>query len=88
MTNFSPFFAGSEGLVTPVGLAPPFSVAGVAAHNTPELRKIETERMRQTRVDLFNFDFIIPPKSENLFTSTLHIRSRVIPTKFKENLNF
>jgi hypothetical protein len=60
MTNFSPFFTGSEGLVTPADLAPCFSEAGVAAHNTPVHR--EKEMMRKTRIDLFNFDFIVPPK--------------------------
>jgi hypothetical protein len=60
MTNFSPFFPGSGDLVTSADLAPSFSEAGVAAHKTPVLR--EKEMMRKTRIDLFNFDFIVPPK--------------------------
>jgi hypothetical protein len=60
MIIFSPFLRDSRGLVTSADLAPSFSEAGVAAHNTPMPR--EKEMMRKTRIDLFNFDFIIPPK--------------------------
>jgi hypothetical protein len=62
MTNFSPFFTGSEGLVTPMGLAPSFSEAGVSAHAVIKPKKREIERMRKIRIDFLNFDFIGPPK--------------------------
>jgi hypothetical protein len=65
MTNFSPFFPGSEGLVTSADLAPSFSEAGVAAHNTPVLR--EKEMMRKMKIDLLYFDFIVSPKKKKLF---------------------
>jgi len=58
----SPLFTGSEGLVTPAGLVLPFSGAVVAAHNTSEPKKNETEMMRQSRKDLLNLDVIVPPK--------------------------
>jgi len=60
--NFSPFLAGSEGLVTAAGLAPPFSRPDVTAHNAPEPKENQTEMLRQMRIDLLNFAFIIPRK--------------------------
>jgi hypothetical protein len=60
--NFSPFFAGLEGLSTPAGLAPAFSGLGVAAHNIPELKRSETQMMGQARAVFINFDFIMLPK--------------------------
>jgi hypothetical protein len=58
--NFSPFFPGSEGLVTSADLAPSFSEVGLAAPNFPMPKK--RERIRQKRMDILNFDFIVPPK--------------------------
>jgi hypothetical protein len=65
MMNFSTFFPGSEGLVISAGLAPPFSEAGFAAHNIPKPKRRATEMMRKIRIDLLNFDFIVPSNSEN-----------------------
>ena len=62
MTNFSPFFPDSKGLVTTVGVAPFFSGAGVDAHNIPEPKKSEAEMTRPRKVDFLKFDSIIPPK--------------------------
>jgi hypothetical protein len=61
-----PFFPGTEGLVTPAGLAPAFSGPGVAAHNIPELKN-DTEMMRPMRAVFINFDFIMLPKFIYLF---------------------
>jgi hypothetical protein len=67
--NFSGFLAGSGGLVTSAGLTLPFSGAGVAAPDTPEITKSETEMMRQIRIDLLvDLDLIGLPRSERLLT--------------------
>jgi hypothetical protein len=61
-TNFSPFFAGPEGSVTPESFAPSFSGPEVAAHDIPEPKKSENERMRKKRAALINFGFTMLPK--------------------------
>jgi hypothetical protein len=50
MTNFSPFFAGSGGLVTSVGFELSFSAAFSAAHRLPEFRKRIEETVRRMRI--------------------------------------
>jgi hypothetical protein len=81
--NFSPFFAGSEGLVTPAGLAPAFSGPGVAAHDISEPKKSETEMMRPMRAVFINFDFIVLPKFKDLFRP-LKMRRKFTSSKFKQ----
>jgi hypothetical protein len=85
--NFSPFFAGREGLAASASLAPSFSGAGVAAPNAPGPKKSEIERMRPIRVDFLNLDFIGPQnqKARSLDPSR---KTSDTPSKFKENLNF
>jgi hypothetical protein len=63
--NFSPFFPNSGGFANSAGLALSFSGAGVAAHNTSDPKKSETEMMRQIRIDLLDLDLIRPPKPES-----------------------
>jgi hypothetical protein len=65
MTNFSTFFPGSGGLATSAGFTPSFSEAGFAANKISAPTKRETEMTRKIRMDLLNFDFIVPPKVEN-----------------------
>jgi hypothetical protein len=49
MINFSPFFAGSGGLVTWAGFELSFSAAFSAAHRFPEFRKRTEETVRRMR---------------------------------------
>jgi hypothetical protein len=60
--NFSPFFPGSGGLVTAVGLGLSFSGTGFAAQRNPMPKKSVKEMMRKIKIDLLYLDFIIPPK--------------------------
>jgi hypothetical protein len=65
MTNFSTFFPASGGLAPSAGFAPSLSEAGFTAHKISAPTKRETEMTRKIRMDLLNFDFIVPPKPEN-----------------------
>ncbi len=60
MTNFSPFFPGSDDLVTSAGLG--LSLAGsVAAHENPRIRKKTMEMMKEIRISFLDTDFMVPP---------------------------
>ncbi len=61
MTNFSPFFPGSEGLVTPAGLE--LSLAdSVAAHENPRIKRKTIEMTKEMRiVGFLDTDFMVPP---------------------------
>jgi hypothetical protein len=70
MTNFSPFFPESGGLVTVVLLAGSFfSGVGVAAHIRLKLKKSATEKARRRiMIGFLNFIFILPPSQNDMDT--------------------
>jgi hypothetical protein len=62
MMNFSPFFPDSGGLVTTVGLVPSFSATGFAAQRNSWLKNRTPEMMKKMKIEILNFDFMIPQK--------------------------
>ena len=45
-----------------VGLVLSFSAAGFAAQSNPRLKNRTPEMMKKMKIEILNFDFMIPPK--------------------------
>jgi hypothetical protein len=66
MVNFSPLGEDSGGFATPAGLGFSFPGTGVAAHRIPVPQKNVKEMIIEMRMDLLNFNSIVPPKKRKL----------------------